>query len=128
MNIKKAALTVLSVTVHIVVIALIAIGLFRLGNMAFHYGHSAFYAEPIDAEPGRQISVSISGKESAEEIGKMLETKGLIEDWKVFYLQASLGKFSEKVLAGEYTLTTAMTPKEMMAVMSGEVLEEEEEV
>lgn len=127
MNTKKAALTVLSITLNIVVIALVVIGLTRLGNAAYYYGHSAFYIEPVDEEPGRQVSVAVEKGDSAQEIGQLLQEKGLIEDWKLFYLQASLNKFDEKKIEGNYVLTTAMTPKEMMAVMSGEVAEEEEE-
>ena len=127
MNIKKAALTVLSITLHIVVMAVILIGLFRLGTAAYYYGHSVFHAEPMDAAPGREVSVSIEKGDSVGEIGQILQDKGLIEDWKLFYIQARLSKYYDTMTAGKYTLTTAMTPKEMMAVLSGETLEEEEE-
>ena len=45
MNTKKAALTVLSITLKIVIIAVVALGIFRLGSMAFSYGHSVFQEE-----------------------------------------------------------------------------------
>lgn len=127
MNIKKAALTVLSITLNIVVTALIIIGLSRLGTAAYHYGHSVFHAEAMDPAPGRQVNVSVEKGASVGEIGQLLQEKGLVEDWKLFYIQARLSKYYDTMSAGEYTLTTAMTPKEMMAVMSGETLEEEEE-
>ena len=52
MNTKKAALTVLSITLKIVVIAVIALGIFRLGSMAFSYGHSVFQEEAVVPMPG----------------------------------------------------------------------------
>ena len=127
MNYKKAALTVLSITLNIVVTIMVLIGLSRLGNAAYHYGHSVFHAEAMDPEPGRKVNVTIERGDSAEEIAKILQNKGLVEDWKLFFIQARLSKYYDTMNAGDYTLTTAMTPKEMMAVMSGETLEEEEE-
>lgn len=127
MNTKKAAITVLSITWHIVVTALVVMALVRLGEEAYHYGHSVFHTEPIDHEPGRQVAVSIDESASVSDIGKLLEKKGLIEDWKLFYIQVRLSKYYKTLKPGEYTLSTAMVPKEMMIVMSGEELEEEEE-
>ena len=59
MNIKRAALTVLSIALKIVVIAVVILGIVRLGGMAFDYGHSVFQEEAVDAEPGRSITVTI---------------------------------------------------------------------
>ena len=56
MNTKKAALTVLSITLKIVVIAVIALGIFRLGSMAFSYGHSVFQEEAVDPDAGKDHS------------------------------------------------------------------------
>ena len=60
MNTKKAALTVLSITLKIVIIAVVALGIFRLGSMAFSYGHSVFQEEAVDPMPGRTISVTVT--------------------------------------------------------------------
>lgn len=127
MNIKKAALTVLSITLNIVVTVMVLIGLSRLGSAAYHYGHSVFHAEAMDPAPGRQVNITVAQGDSAQEIAQLLQEKGLVEDWKLFFIQARLSKYYDTMEAGDYTLTTAMTPKEMMAVMSGESLEEEEE-
>ena len=126
MNTKKAAITVLSITWRIVITALIAMALVRLGEEAYHYGHSVFHTKPLDPEPGRQVAVSIADGTDVVEIGKLLEKMGLIEDWKLFYIQVRLSKYAKTLKSGDYTLTTAMEPKEMMTVMSGETLEEEE--
>lgn len=127
MNTKKAALTVLSITLRIVVLALVLIGLLRLGTAAYYYGHAVFQAETMDPEPGREVTVTLEKSDSVADIGKILQDKGLIEDWKLFYLQARMSRYYETMAPGTYTLTTAMTPKEMMAIMSLEGLEEEEE-
>ena len=42
MNTKKAALTVLSIALKIVVLAVVVMGIYRLAGVAFDYGHSVF--------------------------------------------------------------------------------------
>lgn len=127
MDIKKAALTVLSIAWKIVVLAVVIMGIFRLGGMAFDYGHSIFQEKAMDPEPGRTITVTVEDSFSTTDIAKMLQDKGLVEDWKLFSIQVQLSKYAKTLKPGTYTLTTAMKPREMMAVMSGEELETEEE-
>ena len=59
-----------------------------------------------------------------KEIGVLLESKGLIKDGTLFYLQNILSKYKGDLKAGTYTLNTSMTTEEMMAVISGEVTKE----
>ena len=120
MNTKKAALTVLSIALKIVIIAVVVLGILRLGNMAFEYGHSIFREEAVDPMPGRTVSVTIESGSSVKEIAKLMEDKGLVEDWKLFYLQVKVSKYAKTLEPGTYTLSTAMLPRQMMAVMSGE--------
>ena len=126
MDIKKAALTVLSIAWKIVVLAVVVMGIFRLGGMAFDYGHSVFQEKAVDPEPGRTITVTVENSFSTTDIAKMLQEKGLVEDWKLFFIQVQLSKYAKTLQPGTYTLTTAMKPREMMAVMAGEELETEE--
>lgn len=120
MNTKKAAFTVLSIALKIVIFAVIVIGVYRLGSMAFNYGHSVFQEEAVDPKPGRTIQVTVESGSSVKDIAKLLEDKGLVEDWKLFFLQVKVSKYAKTMEAGDYTLSTAMKPREMMAVMSGE--------
>lgn len=127
MNTRKATLTVLSITFKIVITALIIMGILRLGTMAYNYGHSVFQETAVDEEPGRQVEVSIPAGSSEMAIGKILEKKGLVEDWKLFYLQVTVSKYRGKLQPGQYILSTAMKPRAMMAIMSGEAPEEPEQ-
>ena len=115
MNTKRAALTVLSIALKIVVTAVVILGIIRLGGMAFDYGHSVFQEEAVDEEPGRSITVSIEDGTDVQAVAKLLEDKGLVNDWKLFYIQVKVSKYAKKLEAGTYTLTTAMKPREMMA-------------
>ena len=62
-------------------------------------------------------------KKKAMEILAELEEKGLVEDWKLFYLQILCSKYANTMQPGTYELSTAMKPRELMAVMSGEEVE-----
>ena len=111
MNTRKAALTVLSITLKIVIMAVIVLGIFKLGSTAFSYGHSVFQEEALDPMPGRTITVTVEDGSSAKTIAKLMEH---------FYIQAICSKYSKTMKAGTYTLSTAMKPRQLMAVMSGE--------
>ena len=51
-------------------------------------------------------------------IGEILESKGLIRDAKLFYVQNLLSHYKDKLRAGVYILNTSMTMEEMMQIMS----------
>ena len=84
MNTKKAALIVLSITLKIVALALVAMLLLRLGTTAYYYGHAVFHTGPLDAPPGRQAAVVIEEGDSIADVAKLLEQKGLVKDWLLF--------------------------------------------
>lgn len=123
MNTRKAAWTVLSIALKMVIMAVIAVGIFQLGSIAFSYGHSVFQEEAVDELPGKTVEVTVPQGASKTEIAKLLEKKGLVEDWKLFYIQILCSKYASTMEAGTYTLSTAMKPRELMAVLSGETIE-----
>ena len=71
------------------------------------------------------MDVTIEEGMDAKAIGQLLESKGLIKDGTLFYLQNILSKYKDDLKAGDYVLNTSMTTEEMMAVISGEATEEE---
>ncbi len=61
---------------------------------------------------------------SAEELGQLLEDKGLVRDHNLFYLQLKLSAYSGHIKPGIYTLNTSMTAKDMMVIMSSDKSDE----
>ena len=55
-----------------------------------------------------------------------MESNGLIRDANLFQIQLKLSAYSDRIKAGVYTLSTSMTPKEMIVVMAAEDEEDEE--
>ena len=57
---------------------------------------------------------------SAYDIGKTLESKGLIEDALVFWVQEKLSNYSGQLKPGTYLLSTAYTPTRIMGILAGD--------
>ena len=71
-------------------------------------------------------SAPVNGLAKRKELNKMLEEKGLIRDADPFYVRLMLTDYKKLIQPGTYTLNTSMQSEEMMAVMSGETDEDEE--
>lgn len=127
MKTNKVAGTIISVSIEIIFAALIIIIIFQGAEKAYTFGFSVFAEQPVTAEPGRDVNVTIEGKESAYELGKLLEEKGLIRDAKVFYVQMKLMSIKGKVIPGRYTLNTSMTAEKMIQTITTDPEEEEKE-
>ncbi len=60
--------------------------------------------------------VIVEESDSELDVGKRLESKGLISNAYVFFIQAKL--YKAKMYAGTYTLNTAMTSEEMLRIIA----------
>lgn len=120
MNTKKVTMAVLGTIVKVVIIALFLMFIYKAAVGAYHYGYRIFADEPFAQEPGRDVTVSITAGKDAKEIGRILESQGLVEDATVFYLQNLLSSHKGDLQPGTYTLNTSMSAEEMMVIMSGE--------
>ncbi len=69
---------------------------------------------------GQDVLVQVEKGISAEELGQLLEDKGLVRDHNLFYLQLKLSAYSGHIKPGIYTLNTSMTAKDMMVIMSSD--------
>lgn len=127
MSAKKFVTTIISVSVEVIFLALIIIVIYNGGMKAYSFGFSVFAEQPITAEPGRDVNVTIDSKLSAYELGKFLEEKGLVRDAKVFYVQMKLMSVNGKVKSGRYTLNTSMTAEEMIQTITADSQESEKE-
>lgn len=114
-NIVNAVLgTILKVAVTVAVIFLI----YKGALFCYDYGYRIFMEPPVSAGEGRMVTVTVTEDMSPEEIGEMLEAKGLVREAKLFALQYRLSEYVKDVKPGEFELSTAMTAEEMMKVMA----------
>lgn len=124
---KQIVGTIVGTVMKVVIAALVLMFLYRYSIMAYDYGYRIFGEEPVDAEPGREVTVTVTESDSAEDIGALLEQKGLIRDAKLFVIQEKLSGLGTGIAAGSYELNTAMTVEEMLEIMlaAGEETAEE---
>ena len=120
MNLNKVVFRFVSISFSILVILLVLIGFVKIGTYCYEFGYRVFTEAPVDAEPGRDVMVQISGDMSDMDIAKELNEKGLVEDAKLFYVQLKVSAYSGKLHDGVYTLNTSMTARDMMVVMAAE--------
>ncbi|MBR4026293.1 MAG: endolytic transglycosylase MltG [Lachnospiraceae bacterium] len=118
MDVNKVIYKFIRFAFSVMLILLIIYGTVHVSLIAYDFGYRVFIESAIDEIPGTDVVVTIESYMGAEEIGQVLEEKGLVRDKNLFFIQLKLSAYSNKILSGTYTLNTSMTPKEMMIVMS----------
>ena len=125
MKVDKMVLRTVTIVLKVVFAVLVVMFVYKGAMLAYDYGYRVFAEEPVDSAPGFDMDVTVEEGMDAKAIGQLLESKGLIKDGTLFYLQNILSKYKGDLKAGDYVLNTSMTTEEMMAVISGEATEEE---
>lgn len=127
MKLKYIVGAMVQLIVKVVLFAFIIMYILRMATAAYDYGYRVFAEPPISMGEGRMISIYIEEKDSARDVGKMLQDKGLIRDANLFWVQELLSEHHGKIQTGIYDLNTSMTVQEMLAVIAQEPEEENEE-
>lgn len=117
-SVKEIIGSVFSVAVKVVLAILVVMFIYKYALLAYNYGYRVFTEPPVSTGQGRDITVSIGEDTSVKDIGEMLETKGLVRDGKLFFLQELGSENHGKIKAGKYVLNTNMTANEMIAIMA----------
>ncbi|MCI8875643.1 MAG: endolytic transglycosylase MltG [Lachnospiraceae bacterium] len=116
-----------SVCLSVIVFVVFAFLLYRMGEYSFDFGYRVFTEKAMTTEENAKDKVvRITSDMGAKEIGDLLESKELIRDSNLFVVQLMLSAYKDDMKPGTYTLSTSMTAKEMMQVISAEEEEETE--
>lgn len=116
---QKTSMIVAGGFVRLAVYIGVAVFVVFAGRTAYHFGYSIFNQQAMaSGENARDITVVVKQGDSAHQIGKILEDKGLVEDAKIFAAQEVLSNYKGKLQPGTYVLSTRMTPDEMMEIMA----------
>lgn len=128
MNTSKVVMRIVKICFTVLILLLIVFTLYRTGQNAYSYGYRIFTEPPVStAEDGTDKVVQITENMSAKEIGGLLERKGLIRDSFLFVLQLKTSAYADDIKSGTYTLSTSMTAKEMIQIMSAQQTDTETE-
>ncbi len=115
---KRVVASLAAVVFKIVLAAVVIMLIYKVTLKCYDFGYRVFAEPAIDANGGREVTVSIVEGKGAKEIGKLLESKGLIRDADLFYIQELLSGEHGKLKGGVYILNTNMTSKEMIKILS----------
>lgn len=117
---KKSVRMIIGLSLNVILVAAGVFIIFTAGSRAYTFGHNIFDEEAVSsAEQARETDVTITDGITAKQLAKIIYDKGLVKDKTIFYFQIILSDYKNKFVGGTYTLNTAMTPTEMMQVMTG---------
>ena len=108
------------------IVALIYAG-YSCISACYDFGYKIFADEAKDPAPGIIKTVAVVEGKTDKEIGDILAEKGLVDSGFLFMVQVKLSEYKDQLKPGVYELSTAMTPYEMMAVMSASDTDENAE-
>lgn len=116
--------TVFRVAAVILVVYLIYQG----SEICYDYGYRVFTEPAMTSEErARTVRVTITSDMSPWDIGKLLESRGMVRDGKLFVLQYYLSENLKDVGPGVFDLNTSMTAEDIMAAMVQEKPKEDAE-
>ena len=115
---RQIAGAVVGTVIKVVVTAVFLMFVYRYAVEAYDYGYRIFGEEPMDAEPGRDVTVTIEEHDSTQDVAEMLMQRGLIRDAKLFVMQEKLSGLAEGIQPGTYDLNTAMKVEEMLEIFA----------
>ena len=115
---RQIAGAVVGTVIKVVVTAVFLMFVYRYAVEAYDYGYRIFGEEPMDAEPGRDVTVTIGEHDSTQDVAEMLMQRGVIRDAKLFVIQEKLSGLEEGIQPGTYDLNTAMKVEEMLEIFA----------
>lgn len=119
MNAKKIALGFLDLAVKAAFIIIVIMLISKYAKIAYSYGYQIFNQSAVSSGTGRTVSFTVGSGDDVDTIADNLAGLGLIKDKTLFKLQERFSEYHEKEKPGTYELSTAMTPEEMLTIMSG---------
>lgn len=122
-DINKITTAIISISLRLILYALIILLLYEAVVRGFAFGHSIFYAEAVEEAPGHDITVVMEDGESVSEAAKALADKGLIKSEAAFLFQSRFYDY-DTIYPGTYALNTSMTSKEILQLLNEKPEEE----
>ena len=125
MNSKEMILSVFATVFKVVFLVIVGMFVFKWSVIVYEYGTRIFNEPPMAQGEGRSIVVVVNEGDTAEDIGLMLQKKGLIRDATLFRVQEMVSAYKGRLRSGTYELRTSMTTDEMMRIMASSMPEAE---
>ena len=127
MNARKIGLGLLDAIIKIVFVIIVVMLISKYSRVAYNYGYHIFNQTAVSSGTGRDVTFTVKQGDSVDTIAENLSGVGLITDKTLFKLQERFSEYHGMEQPGTYELSTAMTPEEMIFIMSGGAGEEDSE-
>ena len=124
-DINKITGTIIGISGKLIVCTLLILLLVEGITRGYDFGHSIFYQESMEPAPGTEKVLTVAEGESDQDVVANLEDLGLIDNPLAVRIQILFYEY--EVHPGTYTLSTAMTPKEILQILDQEPEPEDEE-
>lgn len=126
MKAKSLIGAVLGAIFRVVATIFVIYVIYRGAMICYDYGYRTFTEPAVSAGEGRTVTVAVTEDMTPSELAKILESRGLVRDAKLFTIQYYLSEYREDVGPGVFDLSTSMTAEEIMAAMVVEKEDPEE--
>ncbi len=124
--IKKLFLGTFGIALNVVIYAVIILFAIRVVTYSYHFSYQVFGNVAVAEDSQEVIPVQIPEGASTDEVAAQLEKKGLIDDQRAFIVHTALTKYSGRIQPGSYELKPSMTMNEILSVLTGISMEDED--
>lgn len=125
MSVKKVVGALFNMVFRLGLMVFILYYIYQAAIGAYNFGYRVFADIPYAFSPGTDIEVTITESMDSKEIAQKFEEVGLIEDWKLFWVQTQFSEYKETIQPGIYVLNNSMKAEEMLAIIGAHSEEEE---
>ena len=126
MDAKKVVGAFVGMVLRVAIAIFVLYYLYQTAINAYNFGYRIFADLPCAIAPGRDIQITVTESMDEKAMAKEFEKVGLVEDWKLFWVQTLLSEYKEDLKPGSYTLNNSMNSEELLAALAG-VGEEDED-
>ena len=116
---------ILKASLRIVAVLGIVILLYVCVGKSYALGYRIFQNKPYHPGSARSISVTIPDGCSNLEVAEALEKADIVENAYIFAIQCRI--YHDRIKPGVHVISDAMTPKEILHILSEETEEQESE-
>lgn len=115
-EINKVTSTIIGISGKLIIYAVVILLLVEGMTRGYAFGHSIFYSTPMEEAPGTEKTVTIAKDQDAADVVRMLKDMGLISNDLAVLIQMKF--YDYDIYPGTYTLSTAMTSKEILQALN----------
>lgn len=128
LNEKNSVVSVvLSICIRTIVNLMIIFFMYEVLVQSYSFSYMLFADIPYMSGQNSPITITVEEGENAKDIARELYDNRIIENQYIFLARAYLGKYSGKMRAGSYAVSSTMSPDTICRMLCGMQTEQSEE-